>query len=267
MPQPQTIENPGLLQAMQTMRENDIPEVRNTLINEFIKAQLLTPAAINPPPVPSADGKMQIDPKAQVTFQMLKRPDGKIFFSAFTSREELLKGNNEGKAPQAVLARFLNYAVLLSRPDTKVEGVVIDPFSPHCTVLPRDLILEVKQRLDQQIAIMQMPKDADIKDPVTWPDEMANALSAAAKQRGDVNALFLRLLSHKDKKHFLVVVDPKEGADAKKMVQELIQVAQPLAGTLPVAGTEITTEIGRRAVKGAKPFYKKSMFYKIPKLD
>lgn len=267
MPQPQTIENPALLQAMQTMRENDTPEVRNTLINEFVKAHLLTPAAINPPPVAGPDGKIQVDPKAQVTFQMLKRPDGKVFFSAFTSREELMKGGSEGKAPQAVMSRFFNYAVLLSRPDTRVEGVVIDPFSPHCTVLPRELILDVKQRLDQQIAIMQMPKDADIKDPVTWPEEMADALSAAARQRGDVNALFLRLLSHKDKKHFLLVVDPKEGADAKKMVQELIQVAQPLAGTLPVAGTEITSEIGRRAVKGAKPFYKRSMFYKLPKLD
>ena len=105
-----------------------------------------------------------------------------------------------------------------------------------------------------------------IEDPTKSPDDLINALTAVCKKSAEVNAAFLRMMYVNGKKNYLLVLDLKEGDEGRKQVlQQLQEAAKPHLGSLAMGVSLITTDLGKKGAKDAKPFYKK-MFYKLPDL-
>ena len=83
-----SVSNPMLVGSIELMKAEDTPEHRNMFVGELLKADLLSPAIVEPAPEENAEGKPVVAPGSKVQFPMLNTPDGARFFMAFTDRAE-----------------------------------------------------------------------------------------------------------------------------------------------------------------------------------
>lgn len=140
-----TVSNPMLMGCIELMKEEDTPDHRNMFVAELTKAQLLSPALMEPVPEEDAEGNLKPAPGTKVQFPMLSTPDGKKFFMAFTDRAEYEKWQEKSnqKLPTFAL-RFDEYAAMLFRRDPQGNmnpglGFVINPVGANI-VVPKEMV-------------------------------------------------------------------------------------------------------------------------------
>lgn len=140
-----TVSNPMLMGCIELMKEEDTPDHRNMFVAELAKAQLLSPALMEPVPEEDAEGNLKPAPGTKVQFPMLSTPDGKKFFMAFTDRAEYEKWQEKSnqKLPTFAL-RFDEYAAMLFRRDPQGNmnpglGFVINPIGANI-VVPKEMV-------------------------------------------------------------------------------------------------------------------------------
>lgn len=143
-----TVSNPMLVGCIELMKAEDTPEHRNMFVAELTKAQLLSPALMEPAPVEEADGELKPQPGTKVQFPMLAAQDGKKFFMAFTDASEYEKWQEKAnrKLPTFAL-KFDDYAALLLRKDAQGNvspglGFVINPLGANI-VVPREMVANI----------------------------------------------------------------------------------------------------------------------------
>lgn len=143
-----TVSNPMLVGCIELLKEEDTPEHRRMFVEELTKAQLLSPALMEPAPVEQADGRLKPEPGTKVQFPMLAAPDGKKFFMAFTDIAEYEKWQEKAnqKLPYFAL-KFDDYAALLLRKDAQGNagpglGFVINPLGANI-VVPREMAASI----------------------------------------------------------------------------------------------------------------------------
>ncbi len=139
-----SVSNPMLVGTIELMKEEDTPEHRNMFLGELTKAELLSPAIIEPAPKEDDSGKLAILPGSKVQFPMLSAPDGKKFFMAFTDTREYDKWKEKNSDFPAFALKLEDYAAMVLRRDAQGNicpalGVVINPFGANI-VLPREML-------------------------------------------------------------------------------------------------------------------------------
>lgn len=143
-----TVSNPMLVGCIELMKAEDTPEHRKMFVEELTKAQLLSPALMEPAPVEQADGTLKPEPGTKVQFPMLGAPDGKKFFMAFTDLAEYEKWQEKANQKLPFFAlKFDDYAALLLRKDAQGNagpglGFVINPLGANI-VVPREMAANI----------------------------------------------------------------------------------------------------------------------------
>lgn len=130
-PQPQKIENPVLVEAMQTFKQEMNRENEIKFLNAMLNARYLVPVVMETPPDATMTPGTQV--RTRVAFQMLTNPSGEKFIPAFTDNEELLK--NPVKADpehprQIVVMRVTDFAAVFAQNEI-ARGFVINPFGQN----------------------------------------------------------------------------------------------------------------------------------------
>lgn len=136
-PQPQKIENPVLVEAMQTFKQEMNRENEIKFLNAMLNARYLVPVMMETPPDASMTPGTQV--RTRVAFQMLTNPAGEKFIPAFTDSEELAKNpvKNDPEHPrQVVVMRVTDFAAVFAQNES-ARGFVINPFG-HNMCLNRD---------------------------------------------------------------------------------------------------------------------------------
>lgn len=142
------VSNPMLMGCIELMKEEDTPDHRNMFVTELTKAQLLSPALMEPAPEEDAEGNLKPAPGTKVQFPMLSTPDGKKFFMAFTDRAEYEKWQEKSSRQLPTFAlRFEDYAAMLFRRDAQGNmapglGFVINPVGANI-VVPKEMVAGV----------------------------------------------------------------------------------------------------------------------------
>lgn len=158
----QTVSNPMLVGAIELMKAEDTPEHRNMFVGELAKANMLSPALIEPAPETGADGKPVIAPGSKVQFPMISSPDGAKFFMAFTDMQEYGKWQEKNQKLPSFALKFEDYAAMVLRRDAKGNicpalGIVINPMGANI-IVPREMLAgimsaraaQAKQRTDKK---------------------------------------------------------------------------------------------------------------------
>ncbi len=142
------VSNPMLMGCIELMKEEDTPEHRNMFVTELTKAQLLSPALMEPAPEEDAEGNLKPLPGTKVQFPMLSTSDGKKFLMAFTDRAEYESWQEKSnqKLPTFAL-RFEDYATLLFGRNAQGNttpglGFVINPVGANI-IVPKEMVAGV----------------------------------------------------------------------------------------------------------------------------
>lgn len=148
-----SVSNPLLVGSIELLKAEDTPEHRNMMINELMKAKLLSPVVITPEPEADENGKTQLKPGSKLQFPMLNAPDGKQFFMAFTDRSELVKWKQEQQHTFAL--SFDDYAAMLLKKDNQGNtspalGFVLNPFGSNIVISKEMVANLLMQKLQKQ---------------------------------------------------------------------------------------------------------------------
>lgn len=136
------ISNPMLYGAIQVMKAEPTPEHQAMLLTELAKARLITPI-LREQEAPAGERTEEMQGKtgaAQVKFPMLKGPDGKLFFMAFTDKYEL-EGWKGDKSESALLT-LKEYAGLILREGSNAAGMVLNPFGANM-IIPAPMLAAI----------------------------------------------------------------------------------------------------------------------------
>lgn len=149
-----SVSNPLLVGSIELLKAEDTPEHRNMMINEMMKAKLLSPVIITPEPEVDENGKTQLKPGSKLQFPMLTAPDGKQFFMAFTDRSELLKWKQD-EQQQTFALSFDDYAAMLLKKDNQGNtspalGFVLNPFGGNIVISKEMVANLLMQKLQKQ---------------------------------------------------------------------------------------------------------------------
>ena len=106
----------------------------------MIKAKYLTPAVITPSPERDEKGRPRLTPENKIQFPMVKAPDGRSFYMAFTDSIEFRKWKQEEENLFALA--FPEYAGLILRKGNPAAGVVINPFGSN-VMITREMIVSL----------------------------------------------------------------------------------------------------------------------------
>lgn len=142
-----SVSNPMLVGCIELMKAEDTPEHRNLFVAELIKAQLQTPAIIDPEPAADGEGRLAISPGSKVQFPMLAAPDGKKFFMGFTDPKEYLKWVEKNREMPIFALKFEDYAGMLLLRDSQgngspAVGFVINPMGAN-VIIPKEMVAGV----------------------------------------------------------------------------------------------------------------------------
>ncbi len=138
------VSNPMLVGSIELMKEEDTPQHRNMFVGELLKADLLSPAIVDPAPSEDAEGKLTVAPGSKVQFPMLNTPDGARFFMAFTDRTEYEKWQEKNQKFPTFALKIDEYAAMVLRRDAKGNicpalGIVINPSGANL-IVPREML-------------------------------------------------------------------------------------------------------------------------------
>lgn len=195
-PQPQKVENPVLIEAMQTFKQEMNRENEIKFLNAMLNARYLVPVVMETPPDTSMTPGTQV--RTRVAFQMLTNPAGEKFIPAFTDTEELAKNPVKADAEhprQIVVMRVTDFAAVFAQNEI-ARGFVINPFGQNMC-LNRDqlrMLLAGAQQtkvnaqpasLSQQVdaAIHNLDKEKEMEAIIRAAKESeARAAETAAQQ-------------------------------------------------------------------------------------
>lgn len=133
-----SVANPMLVGAIELMKAEDTPEHRSLFMEEVKKANFLAPVIISPAPEQDDQGIFHLQPNSQIQFPMLKAPDGKQFFMAYTDMSELKRWKDE-ENQQTFLMKLTDYAQMMFQKDDQGRenpsaGFVINPFGGNMAI-------------------------------------------------------------------------------------------------------------------------------------
>ncbi len=138
-----SVSNPMLVGCIELMKEEDTPEHRSMFMKELARAELMSPAIVEPAPG-EKDGEQVLLPGSKVQFPMLSAPDGRKFFVAFTDVTEYDKWKEKNPDFPAFALKLEDYGAMLLRKDPQGNacpalGVVLNPFGANI-VVPREML-------------------------------------------------------------------------------------------------------------------------------
>ena len=144
-------DNTELIEAIAEMRKNYSNETQNNVINIALKSTFLVPAVVekNKQLVADKDNHLTFNEDPQARFLLINDKNGKSYFPAFTSSEELTKLKTEEKF-SAFSMTFADIAGLTENAQQQVAGFVVNPFSENLP-FTQEILASIKETLIRTI--------------------------------------------------------------------------------------------------------------------
>lgn len=142
-----SVSNPMLVGCIELLKAEDTPGHRSMFITELQKANLLTPALIEPAPVEDEEGNLKLLPGSRVQFPMLTSSGGEKYFMGFTDEAEYRLWVEKNTSLPTFAVKFDDYVLMLLNKDSQgnpcsAMGFVINPFGANLTV-QKDMIANI----------------------------------------------------------------------------------------------------------------------------
>lgn len=239
--------------------EKEMAALMNEVAEEIVmNAKFLTPVRLSSPPKLNKNGTGTIDRNTKIAFSLISSPDGKKFYPAFTSVDEVLKWDtmNEQK-PLTLALGFDDYSEMIVAKNA-AEGLVINPFSDNL-VLDKRLVALWREKKQYRTAghaehIISTDSDVKIGAPDPFNMELSVALSTAAKKDPAVKSLWFRGMVLNGEKSYLAVVDFK--GDRQRVFSALGEAAKPYLSDIALSIVAFDEALGKTATENVMPIYK-----------
>ena len=154
------VSNPMLMGAIELMKADPSEEHKKMLFEEIMKADYLVPALIEPTPVADGEGRMRLSKEQKIAFPMLKTPDGRKFFAAFTDKMEYEKYQKDEKLSRLTM-KMEEIGHVMLRGQTDATGCVINPGGCNIMV-PKEMMQTI---LAAKFAALKQAAQKERKDP------------------------------------------------------------------------------------------------------
>lgn len=234
-----------------TLDPND-EGAQSKLVNDLIGELVMNTRFIAP--VTVVDGK---EGSEEVTFQLIKSPQGEHFFPIFTSSDDLAQWE-EVKDFQTIQLNFDNYARMLSN-NGAIGGIAVNPFSDNFRVDKRLVAqwFEQKQMLLQGHASHEITKDTqyELYAPSPYPFQLSDKLCEAAKAIPEVQRMWLRGIKLNGKDGYLAVVE--FDGDKNSIFTALGENAMNYLNGFPIHFVPYAPGFGEQSVENVLPIYAK----------
>lgn len=231
----------------------DDKKAQDDLVNVLVSELVMNTVYISPVTLSGEESARE------VSFRMVKSPQGENFFPVFTSSEDLEKWDEVNDADTIQLT-FDDYAIMLNNNGSSLGGIAINPFSDNFRV-DRRLVAQwyqSKQMTVQGHANNVITKDTkyEIYVPEPYPAELSEKLSETAKGIPEVKRLWLRGITMEGREGYLVVADFDSG-DKQKLIPVLGEAGRELLGGKLLHFVTVGTPFADDAVKDLLPIYNK----------
>ena len=233
------IQNPELEKVINDLKQGSTPEKQEQLSEELKKAQLLSPCDFDVQFQQEQNGTIQNANPSQIKFFLVNTNDGKTFFPVFTSIENA-KLMNFGKNvhPKQVVRHAKDYEVLFEAPNTKAEGLIINPGKDNI-VIPKMMVAHIAGKTAAPKTVTPpspAPLNVQYVEPTVYPTKMAMAVYDRA-----------------DETSFIFVV---ESTSKEERILNLIrEVAVPNAKNVPVEVIFADENVMKNIVKDSTALY------------
>lgn len=257
------IENKELKKVIEDLKTGSNAEKQKNLMNETVKAQLLSPCDFAMDIKPDANGLIQNVHPNQIKFYLINTKDGKTFFPVFTDIQEArkMKFKQDGKEPKYVVRKMVDFDKLLQDPNNKAAGVVINPGSDNI-VFPKQLIGVLAGRIKPvPNAKKTMPGGSPINvvysEPAVYPTKMVNDIHDFCLTEPSISRVWLKQKTAAGQVSFFLAVemDPQD----QVVLNKVVEVAIPNAKDIPVETAFYNENIEKTIIKGSYALYDKEI--------
>lgn len=250
----------SLIEKVKTAPKGDeYVRLMNELSREIaMNARFIAVVRLSQEPSVAEDGTAVIPEGTKVEFALLDDGRGNRYYPAFTSSEELNKWQDMAATePKTLAIGFDEYAaMILDRHGA--DGFVINPFSDNLLV-QTEAVKRWREKKQYELkghAEGAISPDAEvtISDYEALPLALSGAITTAARNNGDVKAVWLRQMEMDGKKAHLVIVDFT--GDRDTVFNALGQAAKKFLTDMDLNIVNAAEPFGKKAIEGAKPIYR-----------
>lgn len=231
----------------------DDTKAQNDLVNQMIGELVMATVYIAPVTL-SGEGAGR-----EVSFRMVKSPQGENFFPVFTSSEDLEKWD-EAKGADTIQLTFDDYAIMVANNSGTIGGIAINPFTDNFRI-DRRLVAQWYQR--KQLVVQGHANSVITKDtkyelytPEPYPTELSDRLCETAKSVPEVKSMWLRGIKMDGRDGYLVVVE-FTGGDKQKLIPVLGDACRELLGGNLLHIVTVGTPFAEEATKDIEPIFSK----------
>lgn len=243
------------LLVQEMSRRNAPPVLRENLVKAVTKGEFLVPA--NKDVKFDETGKIEIG--SQISFQMIRNPQGQNFIPVYTDMIEFKKFDMEDKFA-GIIVPFAGIKPLLE----KAEGIVINPQGAN---VPLNMKInekkpDVNASISKQVAEgldngnnedSRYDSNYSLGSSEDLPEEMLKEVSEFLSTEKGVKKAYAVGITRDNKPGCLYVVD-YEG-DSIALYQGLVMISARYIGALQVEMREYNLPEAKQAIEGKTPFY------------
>lgn len=234
-------------------RRNAAPVLRENLIKAVTKGEFLIPANKDV----KYDETGKIENGSQISFQIIRNPQGQNFIPVYTDMLEFRKFDTEGKFA-CIIVPFAGIKPLLE----KAEGIIINPQSVNIPLNMRvnenkpDVAASVNKQVSQGLNSEEESRYDEsyvLSDNAELPAEMLDEIKEFLKTQTGVRKAYAVGIERNGKPGCLYVVD--YDGDSIAMYQGLVMTSARYIGALQVEMKDYKQASAQQAITGKAPFY------------
>lgn len=255
------VTNPEVKKAINNLKLGSTPEKQEALSNALKKARLLAPCNFDVELKPNHKGVLPTVNPTQIKFLLINTNDGKVFFPAFTDVEESTKfkvAGDKDDMPKNIVRTIQEYDVLLSDPNSKVQGVIINPGSDNI-VIPKALIALLVGRVKPKSVQPTAPMNVTYSEPNVYPTRLVNAVYDYCETNDAVSRVWLKAKLYGPAMTFFLVVEAEK--PEHDILTKIHDAAVPYAKDLPVEVVFINNELRKNVIKEAVAMYDRNISF------
>lgn len=261
------VKNPDLEKIIAEMKQGaPSNEKQNQLTEELKKAKLLSPCDFDVKMEQNPDGSLKNANPTQIKFFLINTNDGKTFFPLFTDMEHANKITlTKDTTPKYVVRQVKDFDVLLQDQKSKASGVVINPGVDNIVIPPSMIAMIAGRKIEAKppVNAVRVPQNrtaplvAHYSEPSVYPTKMAMAIYDRAEETEAIQRVWLKQKTVANQGSFIVVVE--SDVQEEHVLNEIREVAVPLAKNVPVEVVFLDENIQKTVVQEAVALYDRSL--------
>ena len=158
--------------------------------------------------------------------------------------------------PKNIVRTMKEYDALLSDPNTKIQGVIINPGTDNI-VIPKPLIALLAGRERPKPVQPTAPMNVTYSEPNVYPTRLVNAVYDYCESNDAISRVWLKSKLYGPTMAFFLVVEAEK--QEHDILTKIHEAAVPHAKDLPVEVVFINDELRKNVIKEAVAMYDRNI--------